>query len=119
MTTNQVTRNAITAHLEMDARLEHSETLAFLIAEAAGELAKLEKLRNDLSIEVGQPDLALEVLAGLGQSKRIERLRARVHALLVGAQREAILLARAHGASWTQIGDALEEDGRNVAARFK
>lgn len=119
MTTTEATRAAIAEVLEMDARIEHQTQVEHLLDEAAGEIGKLRKLLDDLAVDYASPMLALRLVAGLAESKRLIRVQARLDAMLAQAQRSAVKLARAHGASWTAVGEALGEDGRNVAARFK
>ena len=117
--TDETTREAITAQLVTDARIDYGTQLRHLLGRAAQELHTLIVLVDGLPIGQADPIMVLEVLAGLARTKRLERQQGRLDQLLADAQEQAVKLARTgHGVTWRSIGEALGEDGRNTASRF-
>lgn len=105
------------ARARHDAQAEHTKRLCAILADAEREIDLLRRMCSQ-PVESGIQANVLDLLAALGESKRIERPQARLHGLLSAAQTQAVYLARAHGATWTAIGEALGEARTNVRARY-
>lgn len=106
------------ARARHDAQAEHTKRLCALLADAEREVDLLRRMCMQVPVETDQQQLVLDLLAALGESKRIERPQGRLHGLLGAAQEQAVHLARAHGATWTAIGEALGEARTNVRTRY-
>ena len=106
------------ARARHDAQAEHTKRLCALLADAEWELENLRLACSLIPMQADQGATVLALLAGLAESKRIERPQAMLDNLLGAARTQAVHLARAHGATWTAIGEALGEAGTNVRARY-
>lgn len=106
------------ARARHDAQAEHTKRLCALLADAERELDLLRRMCAQVPVADDRQADVLDLVAALGVSKRIERPQARLHGLLSAAQTQAVYLARAHGATWTAIGEALGEARTNVRARY-
>lgn len=114
----QEERAAARAELDFDERVELQAQILDLLRRTSTELRQLQMLVDVLPVDVQAPTAALAVVEKLARSKRLERPQGILDTLLRQAHEASVSLARAHGAQWNKIGEALGEDGRNTARDF-
>ena len=106
------------AKADHEAQAEHTKRLCALLADAAQEIEDLRLACSLIPMRLDQGATVLGLLARLAVSKRIERPQAALDNMLAAARVQAVLLARAHGATWTAVGEALGEARTNVRTRY-
>lgn len=113
-----VSRSAVREHLDMDERMEHTAELMQLLSQLAQKVGEAQRELAGLDETNPSPELAAYVAGLLGPSRRHQVGPSAVSNLLASAQDRAVLLARAHGASWAKIGEYLGEIGENLRTRY-
>lgn len=113
-----LTCTAIAQQLAVDSRIQRITQLGHLLDEMAKEIARLNKIRDELPVDVNAPEAAMELVAAFSRSKHHTREDGRLDILLQQARIEAIGLGRSNGLLWRQIGDALGEAGQNINTEY-
>lgn len=117
-TLDQASRSAIREHLDMDERIEHTAALMHLLSELTQTIGEVQRAVAELDETNPSPETAAYVAGLLGASRRHQNGNSALADKLAAAQDRAVLLARAHGASWAKIGHYLGEIGENLRNRY-
>lgn len=111
-------REAARTNLEIDERLARSAQLGYLLDELATEVGRIRRIADAVPDDYASPARALELVAAVGRQNRLQGKAAEIVTLLGRIQDAAVLQARAHTASWAQIGQQTGEHANNIRQRF-
>lgn len=111
-------REAVQDGLAVDERTEIDAAMTSLLDEIATEIARVRHKQDAVPVEYESTLRALEVVEAVGRQGALRGPVASIVHLIEQVQDLAVKQARAHGATWREIGTVLNEDHRNLRNRY-